>query len=131
MPQINTRTYARALLAVLGLGACGGASTAGRTSTTSTIDFGANPDPDKLLRSDFAGSFQRGFQAVGLTITSDQANCMADGLLNEFDRDELDQLLLDANAGKPDDPAAQDRGAKVIIRCLPADIAAALAHRNG
>jgi hypothetical protein len=67
---------------------------------------------------------------VGLTITNDQAKCIADGFLNEFGRDELDQLMLDANAGKPDDPAALERGAKVIVQCLPADVAAALAHRN-
>jgi hypothetical protein len=131
LPQIHTRTHARAVIAVLGLAACSGVSTSAPTTTAFTIDFGASPDPEKLLRADFAGSFTRGFQAVGLTITADQANCMANGVLNEFSRDELDQLMLDATAGKPDDPAALDRGVDVISGCLPADVTAALASRNG
>ncbi len=126
MPQINTRTYARPLIAVLGLAACSGASTAGRTTTAFSIDFG----PEKLLRAEFVSSFTRGFQAVGLTITNDQANCMANGVLNEFGMDKLDQLMRDSEAGKPDDPAVLDRGAKAIVGCLSADVAAELASRN-
>lgn len=130
MPQINTRTYVRALLAVLGLAACSSASSTEPTTTAFSINLGTGTDTEKLIRSDFADSAIRVFQAIGLTITNDQANCMADGFLNEFGRDELDQLLLDANAGKPDDPAALDRSVHVIVRCLPADALAALAKRN-
>jgi len=126
LPQINTRTFAGVVFAVLGLGACSGASTSEPTTTAFRIDFG----PEKLLRAEFVSSFTRGFRAVGLTITNDQANCMANGLLNEFGMDELDQLMRDSEAGKPGDPAVLDRGAKAIVGCLPADTVAALANRN-
>jgi hypothetical protein len=126
LPQINTRTYARAVIAVLGLAACSNPSTAGRTTTAFSIDFG----PGKLLRAELVSSATRLFQAEGLTITNDQANCMANGLLNEFGMDELDQLMRDSEAGEPDDPAVMVRGAKAIVGCLPADVVAALASRN-
>jgi hypothetical protein len=130
LPQINTRTHARAAIAVLGLAACGGASTTAPTTTAWSIDFGASPDPDELLHARFAGSFTRVFQARGLAITADQANCMADGFLDEFDIDEIDQIARDGMDGKPDDPAVADRGANAIRGCLPADVAAELASRK-
>ena len=130
MPQIHTRTYARAVIAVLGLAACSSASTTEPTTTASSIDFDANPDPDKLLQEEFASSFTRVLQERGLAITADQANCMADGFLNEFDIDEIDQIRADYVAGEPDDPAVLDRGSRAIDGCLPADALAALVNRN-
>jgi len=130
LPQIPTRTYGRAVIAALGLAACGAASTAGRTTPAFSIDIGASRDSEKLLRADLASSAIRMFQETGITITNDEANCMADGLLKEFGRDELDQLMADSEAGKPDDPAVEERGAKAIVGCLPADVVAELARRN-
>ena len=75
MPQINTRTYARAVIAVLGLAACSNPSTAGRASTAFSIDLG----PEKVLREEFVTTFTRIFESVGLTVQG-QANCMAKGL---------------------------------------------------
>ena len=130
MPQIHTRTYARAVVAMLGLAACGGASMTAPTTTASSIDFDANPDPEKLLQEEFASSFSRVLQERGLAITADQANCMADGFLKEFDIDEINQIQSDYVAGEPDDPAVLDRGSRAIGGCLPADALAALAKRN-
>ena len=124
MPQIDTRTYARAVIAALGLAACSNPSTAGRTSTAFSIDLGQ----DKALREEFASAFILGFRSEGLTITNDQANCMASGVLNEFGIDELAQLMRDSEAGILDDPAVVDRGEKAILGCLPPSVAAAVAN---
>jgi hypothetical protein len=123
LPQINTRTYARAVIAVLALAACSNPSTAGRASTAFSIDLG----PEKALRAEFASTFTRIFESVGLPVTNDQANCMANGVLNAYGMDGLDQLMRDGEAGKPDDPAVLKPGADAILGCLPADVAAEVA----
>jgi hypothetical protein len=130
LPQIPIRTYARAVIAVVGLAACGGASTSAPNTTASSIDFDANPDPDKLLQEEFASSFTRVLQERGLTITADQAKCMADGFLHEFGIVEINQIRSAYVAGKPDDPAVLDRGTRAIGGCLPADVLARLAKHN-
>ena len=126
MPQIHTRTYARAVIAVLGLAACGGAIRSAPTTTASSIDLGR----EKAFRDEFASAFILGFQSEGLTITNDQANCMASGVLNEFGIDGLAQLMRDSEGGMLDDPAVQDRGEKAILACLPPGVAAAVAKHN-
>ena len=130
MPQINTRTHARAVIAVLGLAACGSANTTAPPTTTLSIDSGASSDADVFTPEFVARSLRDSFKARGLTITPDQANCMAKGFLNEFGMDELEQMMRDTAAGKPDDPAVLDRGVDAVIGCLPADVLAAIAHRN-
>ena len=127
MPQIHTRTFARAVIAALGLAACSNPSTAGRTSTALTVDLGR----EKAFRDEFASAFILGFQSEGLTITNDQANCMASGVLNEFGIDGLAQLMRDSEGAMLDDPAAQARGKEVILGCLPPGVAAAVAKSNG
>ena len=126
MPQINTRTFARALLAVLGLAACSGAS----MSEPTTTDLSVDSDPYEFVRPEFASLFSLDFQARGLTITADQANCMADGVLDEFGMDGIDEMRRAYVAGKPDDPAVVDRFTKAIRPCLSTDAVAAPAHRN-
>ncbi len=126
MPQINTRTYARALLAVLGLAACSGTRMGAPTTTALSIDS----DPYEFVRPEFASLFSLDFQARGLTITANQANCMADGVLDEFGMDGIDQIRRAYVAGKPDDPAVVDRFTKAIRPCLSTDAVTAPAHRN-
>jgi hypothetical protein len=126
LPQINTRTHARAVIAVLGLAACGGANTTAPPTTTLSIDS----DPYELVRPEIASLFSLEFQARGLTITSDQANCMVDGVLDEIGMNGIDQLRRAYVAGKPDDPAVVDRATKAIRRCLSTDAVTAPGHRN-
>ena len=126
MPQINTRTYARAVIAVLGLTACSSGNTAAPPPTTLSIDS----DPYELVRPEFASLFSLEFQARGVTITGDQANCMVDGVLDEIGMNGIDQLRRAYVAGKPDDPAVVDRATKAIRRCLSTDAVSASGHRN-
>ena len=119
MPQINTRTFAGVVIALLGLAACGGASRSQPTTTASSIDLDASPDPDDLLLAQFARSFTDGLQARGLAITRDQADCMAKAFLNELGPEGLEQTRRDGLAGKPYDSALLDRGARATIGCLP------------
>jgi hypothetical protein len=130
LPQINTRTHARAVIAVLGLAACGSANTTAPPTTTLRIDYGVSSDADVFTPEFAARSLRDSFKARGVTITPDQANCMARGFLNEFGMDELEQMLRDIAAGKPDDPDVVDRGVDAVIGCLPADVVAAIANRN-
>ena len=130
MPQINTRTHARAVIAVLGLAACSSANTAEPPTTTSSVNFGVGSDADVFSPEFVARSLRDSFKARGLTITPGQANCMAKGFLDEVGADELDQMMLDMVAGKPDDPAVLDRAVDAMIGCVPAEVLATLPKPN-
>jgi hypothetical protein len=119
---MNTRTYVRVVFAVLGLAACSSASTTEPTTTTTlSLDSGANADPRELLRAQYASSFTDSLRAGGLTVTSDQAKCIADAFVDKFSLDEIAQVERDKVAGRSSDPDVMDRGMQVVIECLSAE----------
>jgi hypothetical protein len=124
---MNTPTLAGVVIAVLGLAACSSASTTKPTTTT----LGADEVKAALNAQSLARSITDSFQAKGLTITFDQAHCMANNVLDEFGTDEIVQIALDVQAGRPSNPDVGDRGLRAVARCLPADVVAAMTNPNG
>ena len=110
---------------MLGLAAC----SSGNTTAPTAADVETSGVEEIFNVSSLARTFTEGFAFRGVTITPDQADCMAKHFVNEFTPDEAMQLALDSEYATPN-PADLDRGADAIIGCLPADVIAAIANRK-